>query len=288
MKGMFILKGFLGILLLVFCIAPLHQASAVSDPNDYQGCKDPALFSRMPGFYIYNCQELDFDSLDFPVSPHKNQRVEGHYYNINYYAKEGIRIPSGLQVTRNYVNAAKSIGGMKVYEFEDGGTQYATMRIVKNNIEVWAMVHGASNGMYTVRIIEKQMMNQAVAANAESLAGNINETGKASVYGIYFDTGKSEIKPESEPALSEIAKLLRANSSIKLYIVGHTDNVGAFDYNIKLSQSRAAAVVNELVNKKGIAVSRLIPFGAGATAPVTSNMNEEGRAKNRRVELVAQ
>lgn len=288
MKGMFTLKGFLVILILVFCIVPLHQALAVSDPNDSQGCKDPAMFSRIPGFFIYNCQELDFNSSDFPVNPHKNQRVEGRYYNINYYAKEGIRIPSGLQVTRNYLNAVKSIGGIKVYEFEDGGTQYATMMVVKDNIEVWAMVYGANNGMYTVMIIEKQMMNQVVVANAERLAGNINETGKASVYGIYFDTGKSEIKPESEPALSEIAKLLRANSTLKLYVVGHTDNVGVFDNNIKLSQSRAAAVVNALVNKKGIAVSRLIPFGAGSTAPVTSNLNEEGRAKNRRVELVAQ
>lgn len=282
------MKGFLVILILVFCIAPLHQALAFSDPNDRQGCKDPALFSRMSGFYIYNCQELDFDSVDFPVSPYKNQRVEGHYFNINYYAKEGARIPSGLQVTRNYINAAKSIGGMKVYEFEDGGIQYATMKVVKNNVEVWAMVHGASNGMYTVIIIEKQMMNQVVVANAESLAGNINETGKASVYGIYFDTGKSEIKPGSEQAMSEIAKLLRANSTLKLYVVGHTDNIGTVDYNIKLSQSRAAAVVNDLVNKKGIPASRLISFGAGPTAPVTSNMNEEGRAKNRRVELVAQ
>ena len=150
------------------------------------------------------------------------------------------------------------------------------------------MVEGASNGMYKVNIVEKQMMRQDVVANAESLAGIIKETGKAAVYGIYFDTGKSDIKPESEPTLSEITKLLKVNPALKLYVVGHTDNVGAFDYNIKLSQARAAAVVDILVNKNSIAASRLTPFGAGPTAPVASNKNDEGRAQNRRVELVEQ
>jgi outer membrane protein OmpA-like peptidoglycan-associated protein len=277
-----------GILLLVFCVATWHQVLAASDPNDCEGCKDPALFNRMPGFYISNYQEIDFDRFDFPVGPDKNQTVEGHYYYVDYYANDDIKIPSGLQVVANYTNAAKAIGGEKVYEYEDGGIQYVTLKVGKNNAEVWVMVEAASNGMYKVNLVEKQMMKQDVVANAESLAGIIKETGKAAVYGIYFDTGQSEIKPESEPTISEIAKLLKTNPTLKLYVVGHTDNVGAFDYNIKLSQSRAAAVVDALVNKNGIAASRVIPFGAGPTAPVASNNNDDGRAKNRRVELVAQ
>jgi OOP family OmpA-OmpF porin len=162
------------------------------------------------------------------------------------------------------------------------------LKVVKNSVEVWVLVEAASNGMYKVNVVEKQMMKQDVEANAESLAGIIKETGKAAVYGIYFDTGKSEIKAESEPTIQEIAKLLKANPALKLYVVGHTDNVGAFDYNIKLSQSRAAAVVDALTKKNGIAASRLTPFGAGPTSPVASNQTEDGRAKNRRVELVAQ
>jgi outer membrane protein OmpA-like peptidoglycan-associated protein len=131
-------------------------------------------------------------------------------------------------------------------------------------------------------------MKQEVAANAESLAGSIRESGKAAVYGIYFDTGKADIKPASEPALAEIAKLLKADPKLKLYVVGHTDNAGPFGPNIKLSEERAAAVVKALVGKYGIVASRLTPFGDGPTAPVASNKSEEGRAKNRRVELVAQ
>lgn len=282
------LKRILGVILLVLCVAPLHQVLAAGDPDDMAGSKDPDLFSRMPGFHIYNYQELDFNRYDFPVGPGKTMAMEGHSYHVDYYANEGIKLPSGLQVTRNYANAVKAVGGATVYEFEDGGIYYVTLKVVKNNAEVWALVQGASNGMYQVNIIEKQLMNQDVVANAESLAGSIEETGKAAVYGIYFDTGKSEIKPESEPAISEIVRLLKANEKLRLYVVGHTDNVGAFDSNIKLSQARSAAVVSALVNKHGIAVARLTPFGAGPTAPVASNKSEEGRAKNRRVDLVAQ
>jgi OmpA-OmpF porin, OOP family len=82
--------------------------------------------------------------------------------------------------------------------------------------------------------------------------------------------------------------MLKANAAMKLYVVGHTDNVGTFDNNVKLSNSRADAVVKELAGKYSIAASRLQPFGAGPTSPVQSNQKEEGRAKNRRVELVAQ
>jgi OmpA-OmpF porin, OOP family len=282
------LKRILGILLLVVCVTPLTVVLAASDPNDAEGSKDPALFSRMPGFHIYNYKEIDFDRFEFEVGPRKTQAIEGRHVYVDYYANEGIKVPSGLQITRNYINAAKAVGGTSVYEFEDGGVQYVTLKVVKNNVEAWARVEGSGNGTYKVHIIEKQLMKQEVVANAESLAGSIRETGKAAVYGIYFDTGKAEIKPESEAALAEIAKLLKADPKLKLYVVGHTDNVGLFGSNIKLSDDRAAAVVKALVGKYGIVSSRLTPFGDGPTAPVASNKSEEGRARNRRVELVAQ
>jgi len=282
------LKRILGILLLVVCVSPLTPVLAASDPNDAEGSKDPALFSRMPGFHIYNYKEIDFDRFEFEVGPRKTQAIEGRHVYVDYYANEGIKVPSGLQITRNYINAAKAVGGTSVYEFEDGGVQYVTLKVVKNNVEAWARVEGSGNGTYKVHIIEKQLMKQEVVANAESLAGSIRETGKAAVYGIYFDTGKAEIKPESEAALAEIAKLLKADPKLKLYVVGHTDNVGLFGSNIKLSDDRAAAVVKALVGKYGIVSSRLTPFGDGPTAPVASNKSEEGRARNRRVELVAQ
>jgi len=105
---------------------------------------------------------------------------------------------------------------------------------------------------------------------------------------VYFDTAKADVKPESDAALSEIAQLLKRDPKLKLYVVGHTDNQGTFESNLDLSTRRANAVVQVLTSKHGVAAARLRPHGDGATAPVASNDSEEGRAKNRRVELVKQ
>jgi outer membrane protein OmpA-like peptidoglycan-associated protein len=120
------------------------------------------------------------------------------------------------------------------------------------------------------------------------MGNDINSTGHVSIYGIYFDSGKAEIKSESDTAIAQISKLLKTNESLKLYVVGHTDNVGTIDTNMKLSKDRADAVVNVLITKYGIPSVRLKSYGVASLAPVASNDNEEGRAKNRRVELVKQ
>jgi outer membrane protein OmpA-like peptidoglycan-associated protein len=120
------------------------------------------------------------------------------------------------------------------------------------------------------------------------MGNDINSTGHVSVYGIYFDTGKAEIKPESDTAIAQISKLLKNSASLKLYVVGHTDNVGTIDANMKLSKDRADAVVNSLITKYGIQAERLKSYGVASLTPVASNDTDEGRAKNRRVELVKQ
>ena len=127
-----------------------------------------------------------------------------------------------------------------------------------------------------------------VTVDAAAMAKDISTTGHVALYGIHFDTDKADPKPESQPTLQEIAKLLKQDVSLKLYIVGHTDNVGLFDYNVGLSERRAAAVVRELTTKHGIAATRLKPGGVGMLSPVAPNNGEDGRAKNRRVELVKQ
>ena len=261
---------------------------AQPDPNDNEGTNDPPLFNRMRGFHIYQSSNIEFDRFEFEVEPNKTEAVEGHYYSAIYYANEGITLPSGLQIVRNYENAAKKIGGKQIYNFEDGGLEIVILKIAKNNSEVWAKIEAGSNGMYNIHLVEKEIMNQQIVADASSLENSIKADGKAAVYGIYFDTDKSVLKPESEPSLSEIAKLLNANPALKVYIVGHTDNIGSFDHNLKLSKDRADAVVKELINKYSISSNRLQPVGVGPAAPVASNETEEGKAKNRRVELVAQ
>jgi OOP family OmpA-OmpF porin len=127
-----------------------------------------------------------------------------------------------------------------------------------------------------------------VTIDAAAMAKDISSTGHVALYGIYFDTDKADLKPESQSTLQEITKLLKQDPALRLYIVGHTDNVGGFDYNVGLSERRAGAVVKDLTAKHGIAAARLKPAGVGMLAPVAPNDSEEGRAKNRRVELVKQ
>jgi outer membrane protein OmpA-like peptidoglycan-associated protein len=276
------MKRLIGLLLLMLAgIAP------VLAQDDTENSKDPALFTRMPGFYIYRYDDLQFDRFEFPTGQDKTQAVEGHSLFIIYWLRDNVQEPSALQIIRNYTNAIKKIGGQLLYEWEDGGSQNVTMKLVKEGKETWAYVYAAGN-TYNINIIEKEAMEQDVVADASSMAKSIKETGKVAVYGIYFDSGKSTLKPESLPALQEISKLMKADPALKLYVVGHTDNTGTFDANLKLSMERAAAVVNALVTQHGMNAASLKAYGDGPTAPVASNDTEEGKALNRRVELVKQ
>jgi outer membrane protein OmpA-like peptidoglycan-associated protein len=138
-----------------------------------------------------------------------------------------------------------------------------------------------------VDIVEsKPMESKMVVVAAEEMEKEISASGRVALYGIYFDTNKANIKAESSETLAEIAKLLKNNHSLKLLVVGHTDSVGAFDYNMELSKNRAVAVVTELIQNYKIASGRLIPVGVSYACPVTPNTSADNRAKNRRVELV--
>lgn len=271
--------------LIVFMIAGVTPLIA---QGDAEGSKDYALFSRMPGYHIYRYDDLQFDKYDFMISDGKVKSVEGHHLFILYDVNDNVTQPSPLQIVRNCTNAIKKIGGQVIYEFEDGGMQNAIMKIVKDGKEVWAHVNASGSGQYSLQIIEKEAMAQDVVADASSMANSIRTTGKVALYGIYFDTGKSVLKPESKPALEQISKLLSSDPALKLYVVGHTDNKGLFDANIKLSVDRALSVVNALVAQYKITATRLKACGDGPTAPVATNETEEGRSLNRRVELVKQ
>ena len=138
-----------------------------------------------------------------------------------------------------------------------------------------------------VRVIETRPMKTGqVTANAAAISQGLATQGKCALYGLYFDTGKAVLEPKSEPTLVQIAEVLKGNPKLELYVVGHTDSVGQVASNVDLSERRAAATVKALVERHGIAARRLTAKGVGPFAPVGSNRSEEGRAKNRRVELV--
>lgn len=194
------------------------------------------------------------------------------FYESNPYpTNKGIKISmgSGTSAGACYIAAQLEKAGSNVYVVL-GGSQYA-----------------ADEKVFLLDIIEQTVMeDDLVKINAAEMLKGIKTDGKIALYGIYFDFDKAEVKPESEQSLIEISKLLKENPSLNLYVVGHTDMKGAYDYNMTLSKQRAEAVVNELVKKYGIAASRLTAAGAGPLAPVSTNQTEDGRKLNRRVELV--
>ncbi len=133
----------------------------------------------------------------------------------------------------------------------------------------------------------RPMEEKMIVVSAAEMEKTISASGKIALYGILFDFNKADVKPESAPTLEQMAKLLRDEPELKVLIVGHTDNVGTFEFNKDLSERRARAVASALAKDYGIATDRMTPLGASFMAPVSTNTTEEGRALNRRVELVA-
>ena len=134
---------------------------------------------------------------------------------------------------------------------------------------------------------EGAMKERMVVVKADEISSAINKTGQIAIYGIFFDFDKAEIKPESAATLTEIATMLKGATGKKFLIVGHTDNQGGLEYNGSLSKRRAEAVVNALKKQYGVNGEMIVPVGVGMVAPVAPNTDESGRAKNRRVEVVA-
>ena len=140
-----------------------------------------------------------------------------------------------------------------------------------------------------LEVIEPEAMDTGmVTVKADAMAKGIDATGHIAIYGVYFDTNSADIKPESSSTLEEISKLLQGRPSLKLQVVGHTDSQGGYEHNMDLSRRRAEAVATSLVSRYRVDSDRLRAAGVGPLSPVASNDAPEGRAKNRRVELVKQ
>lgn len=173
-----------------------------------------------------------------------------------------------------------------------GGTFYMAAQLEKNGGSAYVILSGkqytATEKVFLLDVVEETVMkDDLIKVNAAEMLNGIKTKGKIALYGIYFDFDKWDVMPESDAAISEIAKLLQENSSLNLYVVGHTDMKGSFEHNMLLSEKRALAVTDILVKKYGIAAMRLTGKGVGPLAPVSTNETEEGRKLNRRVELVA-
>ncbi|MDP1827642.1 MAG: OmpA family protein [Archangium sp.] len=269
---------------LMLCLGLSASAAA---KGDKPGCVDhPLLPTRMPGYDLRDCVTKEFDGYDFFVAKGPKRHEEGRFTFLTYALdrKGGQSEQSGLAVVRNYENALTKIGATIA---ATDPQRWVNGKVVIDGKEVWVQAE-KGNGLIWLRIIEKAAMTQHIVADAAAFAKDLAATGHVAVDGILFDTGKAVLKAESTPALEEVAKLLKADAALKLWVVGHTDAVGRAEDNLKLAQARAEAVVAALSTTHGIAAARLKGYGVGPLAPVASNDTEEGRAKNRRVELVKQ
>jgi OmpA-OmpF porin, OOP family len=301
---------------LFLALSLLDMSGALAQGRDVPGSRDYPGIGRFAGSVITGYQVKDFDAARLQASPFKDgkpsgeRRVEGRITRLAYRSNPG---PSILEVSRNFeTQLAKAgfdplvacdgdaCGGIPFTEAVDalpipqmwidgfnyryyagrkteGGREtYATVLVSKNNDEVYAQLVVAVIGA-----IENRMVD------AGAMAQGLREKGHIALYGIYFDTDKAVIKPESRPTLDEIAKLLHGQPQLNVVIVGHTDSQGTYDYNMDLSRRRAEAVSAELVRSYRIATTRLRTAGVGFLAPVGANATDDGRALNRRVELVA-
>jgi outer membrane protein OmpA-like peptidoglycan-associated protein len=252
--------------------------AAFAQEKDSGGCKDHPLISRMKNYYISGC-EKSFNSFEFYLEDGKTQTIEGERTKIQYSLQEGSPQPSFLQIRRNYGNAVKGIGGTVAFD-ED---RRSTFQVTQGGKQAWIALEAFNEGRnYELVILEMQAMTQEVTADA--MYDALNKDGFIALY-INFDTGKSNIKPESMATVEQIAALLKAHGDLKVSIEGHTDNVGTPQGNKILAQERAKAVMNAAV-QKGIAAGRMTAVGWGQEKPIADNRSEEGRAKNRRVEVV--
>ncbi len=301
---------------ILFAILFIASSVNLLAQDDASGCKDYSLFNRMPNYYLHNCEEVEFGSIKFPVGAPdlelenrmKSEIIEGKVMVFNYLLMDDKKPISGLQLFRNFQNAAKQNGGVikgeyqgwctGTYEFtgeniNEGTIPFGnsctnwgqTIKFAKDNKEIWVYVQLSGEGEgYDMVIVEKESMTQYIQANA--MFDKINSGDALTLY-INFESGKSAIKSDSQTIIDELYKMLNSNPTLKITIEGHTDNVGNPASNKTLSEQRANSVKTSLVNK-GISADRVKCLGFGQDKPIDDNSTENGKAKNRRVEIKKQ
>jgi len=289
--------------------------------NDIDGGKDYPLVSRFQGSIIEWYQVRNFDRyfiLSLKDNKISNYEVDGKITRIQYsVGKEH----SVFEISKSYENSLKGSDfeilttlndrncGVnlqeQLYNEEFNGLNklpreaqspgddefyYLAAKKKIDNKDIYIVVYTAferGDLLVTFDAIEVQSIDKGLVS-VKDLETDLSKNGHIAIYDIHFDTGKSTLKSESDAALKNIAEYLNANPDKKFLIVGHTDNTGDFDANIKLSLERAQSVVNELVSKYAVKADQLRAYGDGQTAPVATNKTDEGKAKNRRVEIVEQ
>lgn len=302
------------LILTLLLSIPFHPLLAQTDKA---GSKDHPLIQRFGQSYIYFYEETSFEPYTVVTGKSDGSKftstreVEGKITRIFYSLSTDAG--SVYEIYTNYLNALKSNNAeiffscknvsdcgryfwdflgdidpkiqMPAYYGEE--LAYIAAKFSKDGITYYVTVipgYGLSETGYEVTVVETKEMEQQISLNGIEKA--MNENGKVSLYGILFDTGSDVIQPGSYSEIELIAEYLKKHPNKKVYVVGHTDNTGSYQTNMNLSERRAGSVKKALTSKYGIAETRMTAAGVGPVAPESKNTVEEGRKKNRRVEVV--
>jgi outer membrane protein OmpA-like peptidoglycan-associated protein len=246
---------------------------------------DYPLLGHLPGTQPRAPVKVHYDEVKFPVTQGtetKGVAVRGYHYKISYDVYHIKPLISGLEIQENYRAALKDLNAEILYTKEGEET---VARVDNNGKTVWIDVTGGTGATITVDTIEeKPFLLSIKPPQAADMKATLDHTDRITLY-VNFAFNKAILQPDAQPIIAQVATLMKSNPDLKFSVEGHTDSIGLHDYNVKLSQDRAAAVVAAL-EAQSIAASRLSSTGFGPDKPIAPNETDPGRAKNRRVELV--
>lgn len=299
----------------LFLALLLLASGLVASAQDSKGSQDHPMFSRYPDSRIVFYQSIAFEEHNLATKKQEtsrftalsSQRVEGKLTDIVY---DHDPDRSSLEALTNYKQALAKGGFKTIFEckgldcgyttalrgtrytgitFNEDG-RYLSAKLTRAEGDVYAsIITSRAAGKLRIRltVVEtKPMETDLIQYTPQAMSDDIRTTGRAVLYGVLFDINKTEPTAASAPTIANMAQVLQKNPALKLLVVGHTDRVGTYEYNINLSQRRAESIVNQLVGQHQISAGRLKAVGVGYAAPVSTNQTDEGKAKNRRVELV--
>jgi outer membrane protein OmpA-like peptidoglycan-associated protein len=308
--------------LLLMLMQLILIGNAAAQKTDKAGSQDHPLLSRFEGFIIDSYEVAQFDRYRLPIGLALNRKtlgdtttLEGKVTKIHYafFGKEGA--PSLFQIFKSYEELFAEKSAEVVYScfksecgkgaknlvvasavskqllngfMQFGEHAYTAVKLEQESKQIYIALYVRQERdrvAYELHFVELTKMNTGQISMADIQKG-IEDTGKQVFYGLYFDTGKSSLQESAKAELALLATFLKNNQERAFFIVGHTDNTGNYQSNLRLSKARANSVVKELKEEQGINTKNIIPIGIGPVSPMVNNNSEVGRAKNRRVELV--
>jgi outer membrane protein OmpA-like peptidoglycan-associated protein len=263
----------------VLQVVPFQSTLTAPSGDDYH------LLGHLPRTTVGKPTKVNFDEYSFNVQDgNQKQKVKVRGFRFHTFDEYTRPLMSGLESQENYRAALRNLGADILYEDPLPDPGEVDARLDDHGKMVWIQVTSVYAGVNVDVIEEKPFQLSIKPPQADEMKAALDKDGHIALY-INFDFNKAALKPDAQPIIAQVVALLKANPDLKLAIDGNTDSIGTHDYNVKLSQERAAAVV-ETLKTQGVDGARLSSAGFGPDKPIAPNDTEIGRAKNRRVELV--